>query len=78
MEWLALFFGWVFYGHGAVAGRSLPSLDSASANEIKGVALPLGACAGRSMSPRLALQIEIQGVALVVLRWLVHQDKGVL
>jgi hypothetical protein len=76
MEWLAHFFGWVICGHGAAAGRSLPSFDSASANEINRVAFPLGACVGRSMALRLALPLEIQSVALVVLSWLVHQNKG--
>jgi hypothetical protein len=78
MKWLALFF-WVCR-HGALAASALPSLasPSASANEMKRVGLPPGAWAGRSIAPRLALKIGIQSVALVVLPWLVHQNKGTL
>ena len=80
MEWLALFFGLVFCGHGASVAWFPPSLarPPASAREMKCVTLPPGACTGRSMAPPLAMQLEIRSVALVVLTWLVLQNKGTL
>lgn len=80
MKWLTLFFGFVLCRQGAMPAWLLPSPagHSASANLMKCVPLPLGACSRRSMAPRFARQMENQGVALVVLTWLVHQNKGTL